>query len=292
MWDFFACDSDLPDYDVIDRYRLLAIGASESRPAPNETIQLRALVSEPDTTTYSWQWCPFSAGADRSYECLLPFSELPNSTSWPTYDLGTEAEPTLSFNISSAIVDELCQAISLLPIPDGRVAVDCRIGLPIIVRLVVQSEGTEIIGIKNLIIRTNSEVQHRNANPRITDLEVLLGGQAQQLSNLAVENEYDMVLDIADDQSETYFNFDDGQDVREELTVTWFKTAGESDSSRTTFLPDDDVDFGNLRNNTYKLATADRPEDGQVRFFLVIRDDRDGVDWIILDATVSGGENE
>ncbi|HIN86280.1 MAG TPA: hypothetical protein EYN06_07355, partial [Myxococcales bacterium] len=58
----FACRGDLPEPSLIDKLRVLAIRADMPESTPGSTIQLDALVIEPNGLEVSYEW----------YACFIP----------------------------------------------------------------------------------------------------------------------------------------------------------------------------------------------------------------------------
>lgn len=91
-----ACGEPFDRSSLIVGYRLLAIETLTPTAAPDGEVSLAVVDHDTEadrTATYTFSVCPFSFGANVSYECLLPETEL---------KLPSSSEPALSVNLATA----------------------------------------------------------------------------------------------------------------------------------------------------------------------------------------------
>ncbi len=277
-----ACSTDLPEYDHVEGFRLLTIAADHPTPQKDQETTVSALVVGGESLEYRWSWCPFSAGAFESYRCLFPQDGL--GAGWPSYELGTSEQAKVSFPASPEQIERLCQELSMLPIPDGRSPMDCSLGLSVLVKLElkaqVNGELREVIAVKRLMLLSDPDTAHINTNPQIGAFSVRLenDGSGQDSDSLQWLKKYDCSLSVSEDMVEEYPD-EMGLMTSERLVVTWFRSGGTIKNTRTAYLPSED-DFTALTKNTFELEEEDKFQGDEMKFYLVLRDDRGGVSWM------------
>ncbi len=122
-----------------------------------------------------------------------------------------------------------------------------------------------------------------NRHPRVARLRVLQGGVERADPVIAAGSRSELVVEWASEDAEVYPVFDVVAqrliDRREQLRVSWFASSGHLAEARTG---PDDLDALSARNEWIAPATS-----GPVHLWIVLRDERGGVDWRELDLVVA-----
>lgn len=301
-----GCMDELPSYNEIDGFRLLAIGADHPWLLPEQTTELNALIASDTSTagvTYDWSWCPFTSGSAGGYECAVTREELqaqinasnpPAPIVVPPFELGTTATVGFTYPFDELVVSGFCEALTMIEdIPEFVTIPSCDNRLPITIRLEV-SDGTErVVAVKEvqLVFGFGSTV---NTNPVATGLSASLDsnedgeGDGPELDlatrpELQRDEDYALTLDLSEDQSESFTRENPEtmmeETAREVLTVTWFVRGGEVERGRTGFI-DGEVPIDIAQSNVWSIPRAVDFEDDTAEIIVVVRDGRGGTSWL------------
>jgi hypothetical protein len=296
----FGCSDDLPSFFDIEKFRLLGLSSSPPTIRQDETATLSALVTE-DGAEYQWSWCPLSSGAFGGFECAISEEELQATIdealgegviTIPPYDLGSDPTATWSFDLPAEGFQAFCDFINMgrEDLPDGADFPDCEEGYDLQIRLDTRLGDEMVTGVRDLRLLLDEDDQ-ANQNPSI------LGVRAVELDDggdevgpdivfapdtpaqLERNKVYKLYLDIDEADAETYLEVPVGEtepvEVRDDLTVAWFREGGDFDKNRTGFI-DGTSEFELLLENELTTPAADEYEDTQLRLFWTIRDNRGG----------------
>ncbi|MEM6731722.1 MAG: hypothetical protein AAF658_09205, partial [Myxococcota bacterium] len=120
-----------------------------------------------------------------------------------------------------------------------------------------------------------------NVNPIVSGIALRMGDSLSLLDPsdrpvVPVGATRDLVAEVPEESAESY----PGEDgvVRERLILSWFTTAGELGSERDTFI-DGERGFDEARDVEWTAPPPGDAVDGAVDFYVVVRDDRGGVNW-------------
>jgi hypothetical protein len=294
-----GCRPDFPPFNRVTSLRVLAIQSDPPTPATGETATLSALVFNPTddpTLTYSWSWCPFPGPSGQGHQCLITEAEanalavqLGQGTPLPSFDLGTDPTAMLSNAIDSGILATLCAGI-----PGAPQKPNCADGFPIQVSLTVKTEGTGAEHQVDAVVTMHwwfLTDTSSNANPSIDKLTATIGGVTSELTEPATIDTITLPRDVKTpiDASVTlataaqvYDGLDDDMNpatgLRERLFLTWFVETGGTEDTRTSFIdgitPPEDLG----KNGWYPALSKDYAK-SDARIFVVIHDNRGGVNW-------------
>ena len=231
--------------------------------------------------------------------------------------VSTDPVVDLPFLFPAETIANLCAMLDDIDLPPFVTRPECNGRFPVTIyleigpRLQAGTDETAIdpllreVGFRtiDLLYDTTLEANPPNQNPRIDSLSIARQGTGMFIETsstvptvLQFDRTYDLRIDVSDNQSERFEPSDDDIPDRESLTVTWFIEGGSTDSTRTGFLPADDSDFSDLTDNEWttpkRADFADRfGEDRRdARLFLVIRDNRGGLSWLIRDVRFNDAE--
>ncbi|MEQ9496290.1 MAG: hypothetical protein RIT81_05515 [Deltaproteobacteria bacterium] len=273
-----GCGDDFSPYNEVDGFRLLAIRATPPELRPGEDVELTALVVGDDAPRFTWRWCAVTRGPGERHTCAIQDgeieSELPNAL------LSTSTSATFAWPADPRVTDALCDLAAQREAPNGAPRLDCASERPeLYVRLEVESAAGERVIALHALPLVLDDVP-RNTNPAPDDVHVEVAGAMKPIEGARLEGEVQLELRVPEAAAETY-----GGD-REILRATWFVTGGETDAMRTAFIPGDAAaTFAELTRNVWILPTAPR----EVTLYLVLRDDRGGVSWLVRRAVVEVG---
>jgi hypothetical protein len=289
-----GCGEDFDPYNRLNSLRVLAIASEPVAPAPSETTTLTPLVytkQDEPVLTYAWSWCPLSIGADDSETCPIDEAQFgavaaESGVAAPAYDLGSE--PTASF--THVFAPELLEAFCSESF-QGRSILDCEHGFPVQVKLIVTTQAETLVSVRTLHLGLADTSP--NANPVIDGISIEPPDeQEQRLPDDAESPEPPQIMvprstetltraEVSPAAAEVYAGQDeDGENVtkRERLVFTWFVESGETDSVRTSFVPDR-LPLPEALENLWKPAAVEDYPAATARLVVVVRDDRGGVGW-------------
>ncbi len=281
--------------------------------------------------TYAWSWCPLAGAANDGYPCLLPQEQLaallgPAAQAVPAYDLGTG--PTASFTVGfdPALLKPFCRtdqpagaASDAGAAPDAGAAsdagaaadagaasdagaaadagappaiIDCTLGFPVQVRLVVNAAGDEVVSVRTLHLRLDAQAP-ANTNPQIVGLAATfkLNEDNDETFDVAFDSTNSVMLPrqkatslkavVTPEQSEPYTDKDEmGQPLaaKERLFLTWFVESGRTSPERTSFI-DGVVLLADASKSKWTPGSMEDYPAATARLFVIIRDNRGGVSW-------------
>lgn len=292
-----ACDGSFSPYSEIEGPRLLAVRASPAAVAPGASTRVDALVVGADITTFQWRWCPVVGGPNNGFECVVDeesVSELFGDTP-VSFDLGSEAFATFEHPVSGAAVDTICEGLTAVELPNLANTIDCTDGLPVQVVVEADLDGQQVIAIKEVVLLSSANsVLASNQNPVIDGIAIR-GDDGQELipmggdtpPTFAVGETVELVAEIPDSSAEPVVAADGS--TRERLIMSWFTTAGEFDPERETFV-DGERGFDEARDVDWIAPPPGDAPEGQVDFFVVVRDDRGGVNWAEGSLSLEGAQ--
>ena len=312
-----ACSNELPAASFIDKLRVLAVRAEPPEIAPGDATTLDYLAVEPplpqndagvvpSPLSAVWLACALPSGSLTVAPCGvgsgMTASTMPpacaDQPSAPLCLIGTDAVATYTSDLQvlgGAASTQLLITVAVADTPDGATA--CLLDL-------ANNDGIPtnpdhcVVSIKQLDISDPTQrTVAANTNPTLADfyattpsgLGITLdapGGTWQYApgNDLA---QWDVAAHRSDDAAEPK---SDG--TYEELTVSWFTTAGEIDGDRSLYLPPGCNDPASCASQlpetgadtlwyapTAAQAAGFVDAGGAVDFWAVIRDDRGGVGW-------------
>lgn len=292
-----GCESDLPSYNQLQGFRVLALRASPPTLSQGESTTLDALTfveGEPNPSLrYRWSWCPARLPSAMGGDCALDeaaFARLLGlAQDEINFGLGEEATAKLTYPGQPEGYRMACEN-SAGSAAQGAVVFSCKGGFPISVRAdITYREQT---------IRVQKEVRLRfddlpaNKNPELgaisfrkvnstTDPESWPESTA---ARLALGERYEVHVKVDEASVERFVPeatvVDPSPKERpESLYISWFVSSGEMAENRTSFL-EDGASLAELGKNEWLLPKAGDEKRDAARTFLVLRDERGGVSWL------------
>jgi hypothetical protein len=285
-----ACsDPDFPVYNELDGFRVLALRTSPPDLVPGSATQLDALVYDAgDEVTWRWSLCPWPSDPNQGYACVV------NQALWdavwqdaglsdaPPLALGDAANPSVALPNDRSRLRAVCNALLVRLASAKTLPPDCEGTWRWSVQLAASAAGTTIEAVKSLPVLLG-EASERNANPVIERFSITRDGAAHALQDVPLEPDHDYALhvEIANDQAQEYTPPPvPGQAPsepgprREALIFTWFVEGGETDRVRSIYREGVESLSRAARNRWHTPATS-----GPARLFVVVRDNRGGVDF-------------
>lgn len=292
-----GCDTPLRPDSFVDALQVLAVRATPPWPAPGASATLEALVVAPpgETVRYAWSWCPFSGSAANGYPCL--FDELTlkaeldamlprSSATLPSYDLGEAATATLPHTVSPLLLRRLCNRAvdEALAGPET----DCDPGLWATVALVATTATETVRATKKVFLSFTTSAAD-NRNPAIGGVLWHQQGSARLLDDqgsvvLPHDAAHALNADVPDSGAETYAPTAGGAS-RERLLLSWFIDTGALDAGRFLFIPGE-TPLAQATANVWTLPSAPERVGSPARLWAVLRDNRDGADWVSVVVTI------
>ncbi len=268
-----------------------------------------------------WSFCPLQADSTLGFQCLITSVEdlevltgtvaLPPEFELAEFSefgllISTSSTAVLPFVLPAETISTLCDMIDEVDLPPFVTRPECNGRFPITVFLErgpfdPQSADPDavdpdrrVIAFRDvdLVYDPTLETNPPNQNPEISSLSVSRAGEQDFVLTstaapivLRYDTVYDLRIDVTPDQAEDFESGDDDEPNREQLTVTWFIEGGETEFTRTGFLPADDGDsFADLIDNEWTTPSSANFEGRtEAQLFLVIRDGRGGQSWIVRD---------
>jgi hypothetical protein len=308
-----GCTAPLPAASFVDKLRVLAVRAEPPELAPGETAALDLLAVAPRVAQddagaprkldVAWLACALPPGAATIAPCAAasPTSLPPSCRDAPHAPVCLVAlAPTASY---AAPADALGGAASAEVILTVAVADDDAGALGCLANVAanggVQSDTDHcVIAIKRLQLSDPARRQAAaNANPALADFTLTSpamlsqpldgDGAAWVYAPGRDKAAWDLVANRASDAAQQK---SDG--TFEQLTVSWYTTAGAIDGDLSYYLPSSCSAPGQCptlapelgADTTWFAPTAGEAAgvvgaDGVVQFWAVLRDDRGGVGW-------------
>jgi hypothetical protein len=282
-----GCEVDFEPYSRLTSLRVLAIKSEPAAPAPGEEVLLTPLVYTPmpdDAVTYAWSWCPLPGDADKGHPCLTTEADFAATVaredgSAPSFDLGNQPTARFVHPLDGATIARLCAET------ERRTGLpDCEGGLPVQIKVVVETASKRIEAVRVLRLRSDAETG-RNSNPAVdgmtAEMEELL--PVTEDAALQIPRREDTVIraNVSEDAAERYSGTDENgnpADLRERLLLSWFVESGDVVDSKTSFI-DGFTPLEDVIRTKWKPATAKEYARDTARLVVVIRDDRGGVGW-------------
>lgn len=264
----FGCDSDLAPYNLVDGFRLLAIAAEPADLEAGSSVTLTPLVVGDPAPSFRWRWCPVTRGVGEMHGCAVPdeafFAPLPSP------EVGTASVAQITWPADPAVTEALCARVDQVEAPVDAPRLACEDERPEILILleVTASTGERIVAVRPLSLVPNGG--RLNQNPRIQGIRA--GGRMLEEEATLGPGVFDLEMVIEPAASETL----EGGDP-EILRATWFVGGGEMDTTRTAFIPGDEVaTWDGFRSNRWTV-----PEGlDAVGLWVVVRDERGGTSWL------------
>ncbi|MBI2062020.1 MAG: hypothetical protein HYT87_20085 [Nitrospirae bacterium] len=271
-----ACGIDQGEPTFVDKPRILAMKAEPPEIQREGESRLSALVALPDDFDPSappplllWGLCELT-GTVTGQSCADPESAKVLGAGGPEESIPI-ADPTPPPPILSGDGEKNHQGISAppefsmqpLPVP-----------VPFLIGLFAKAGDREMKAFKRFIVSGST---NPNRNPVITDV-MIDGAPLADLSALEPEREYTLEVQVPEDAAQSYADLSPtggGREKTEDLFIAWFSTAEGLEKDRS---------FGVPYENKWR-APRKPPESGKVRFWVVLHDSREGVDWKSFDLT-------
>jgi len=288
----WSCSEDLAEVTALDKLRILGVRATQPALAEGETATLDALVFDPQgrEVSYAWSWCPARVEPTAGFPCpvtqqafdgLLLGAGL-DPSEFPPLALGSEPTATWAYPGSPASVKRLCQLISA-DLPTGGASRRCDEPLVVTIKLRVHADDDELVAIRSLSLLPTAEGQNHNPELLAWSARPAGGGESVALVDGATLDRgatYTLLASTADDSAEHYRPPPRAQapppsDVQEGLILSWYSAGGAHAASRTG-TAEGEV---SLEAATQTVWTAPTGVDEAV-LFVVLRDDRGGMDWL------------
>lgn len=327
-----GCGGDLPVASFVEKLRVLAVQAEPPEVAPGETTQLDVLAVQPPVpmldggppspTTYLWLACRIAPGASEQLPCGLQADQRVTQTlppdckdepSAPLCYLGTDRRASYTPDAGALGDDGTGQVLITTVVadtPEG--AIGC---------LLAAAENDArpqdpdhcVLSLKRLRVSAKDRLLPDgkpavpNQNPRLVDFGYTPptgdGVSLFEAQGFDPAPEQDakagvVVARRTPESAELEPAYDDEGAFTgyqyEQLTVSWFVTAGSLSSSRALFRPADPAcptqldcpmtppdELATTKWTPPTAGEADRfTTDGTVHFYAVVRDDRGGVSWV------------
>jgi hypothetical protein len=245
-----ACGPSFPPVSLVTELRVLAVRADAPEMRPGDTALLTALVVDP-------------RGAGREV----------------TITWGVCTPPGLVTDLLTCQDPENVRPLGVGPSVTVRAPSDYLESGPrgrtdrrfMYVVFLAQAGDERVAGFKELLV--TSRMEPLNQNPRLQAARATAHEGGATLTEAEAGELVTVVAEVEEASREEYQ--EDGEAKKEELAFSWFATAGTWKSNRT-----------------FEEATNDwtAPLEPQtVQLWVVVRDDRNGVDWRTFTLVVHGG---
>lgn len=287
-----GCVEQFAPASQIKDLRVLAIRADIPEARPGETIQLDALIANPDGVftppLVAWTTCfpKLIGGVDACASGEEPQQFLgvgPSITATIPEDIALfpEGDPNAQSTVlltmvacDSAIIEECVSC--------NEDFTDCTFG----------SEAAEFeVALKRIIV-SNRDDATRNHNPDLTDILAAPTGGDFVLLPEGVSTPMDVCSDLtlraqADPltaETFTEIQFGEPVEITEDLETSFFVNVGAVGSDRIFNGVGKGVEPG-VADNGYFLIAGDPEPTGDISLFFVLRDDRGGADFAVRTIT-------
>jgi hypothetical protein len=309
-----GCSPEFDPYLRLQDLRVMAIQSNPVAPVPGESTTLTPLVYVPNgmpEPTYAWSWCPLVGTASDGYPCQFTEAQLAQQLQaaggdpsvLPPYNLGTQPTAVFPHTIPPAWFTPFCTPTT----PGGRSLVNCDLGFPVQIRLVVRlPDGSATIdSVRTLNLRLESETAP-NLNPVVSGIsatEVLPRPPGSDPKADAPTRVVDMTdgtavtlrrqrnnkirVAVFADQSQPYID----KDARgmplpsgERLYISWFIETGDARHQTTSYIPGESS-IERFLENEWRPESPQDYAPNTSRVYAIVRDNRGGVSWRV--ATVN-----
>ena len=258
--------SDFDPRSLLNAPRVVGVVAEPPEVGPGGSVRLTSIEYGEEIESRTWSLCLISLGVFVDFACLDEALEIVLPSDEASIDISFTEEDVDLFALLSSFIAEQgleeamagCGAACVGPDGERRPYFDVQIKLD-----TRWSDGTEMTTYKSVRVRFD-EVE-LNTNPDISDLlvdglespEPVAPGDTVRLT---VSNDSSLLQRYEDGGGRTY---------DEELTLTWYSTAGEFASA---------VTFGEDLDAVLRLPSELIDDDIQV--LVVARDGRGGTDYL------------
>jgi hypothetical protein len=296
-----GCDAKFPEYNELEGFRVLALRASSPAVHAGDTVSLDALVfldsGSLDDVTFAWSWCPLRLPSSEGGDCATDERGFEQALGLPAgsldFDLGTNPEAQLKVPGVAAIYEAACtNGSGGGKSSDKAFVFACDGGFPISIRADISHQGQTIQAEKDVVVVYDATIA-LNQNPMLGALSyretsvatrVLTPWADGKRPAFRLGKTYHIESAVAESTAETFQPAPTAvtphpSPRRESLYITWFITTGKTKSRRSTYI-DGSVDIQTLRENEWTLPKARDEKKRAASLFLVLRDERGGVDWL------------
>jgi hypothetical protein len=287
-----GCSEDFPPFNHLRSLRVLAIQSEPAAPLSGETSTITPLVFTPDddpSLTYAWSWCPAPGPAESGHQCLISEDELRTilgpDVPFPSFDLGMAPTAMLQNGLPPELLAAICAGAA-----PGVPRPNCAGGFPVQVSLRVTTDTDQVDSVVTGRWRFDPDAHAPNANPVVDGLTAKLpGADPQPLTSMLADDTITLPRKTATrvdaaaapEASETYAGLDDDgvpATLRERLFITWFVEGGDTDDSRTSYIPDR-TPFETMLRNVWTVEEKRLYARDDARIYVVLHDNRGGVGW-------------
>lgn len=297
-----ACGGELEEQYNVDRLRVLGVVAEPPGVAYGESVELTPIIARglerTESLHYEWQVCLFSGGIDTFFACPEAVGDVP----FPNI-LAQGNDPTLTFDqdfLDPDSLEALCAALdevaSSPDLPPGLTLPKCGSGLPATVRVKVCEEtpgcddlDAEIATRTLTLVRDeHKDRADRNQNPEILSLSVD-GILAQEDGSTVItltkakDQDLELLVDIPRSSIQRYTpTRPPGEEVserEEDLRLSWHVTVGDFFKSQGFYM-EGKATYEELLENKVSFDLSEITLPTEIRFWLVLRDNRGGYGWL------------
>ena len=296
-----ACNEEFTSYELLTGTRLLAVRADNPSLSEGEMATLDALVftASGEEVSYRWSWCPVQGNPSDGFVCPITDSDLERmlpppadgADPFPSLGLGDGEVAELPYPGDRALVAGLCEAIRSQPHPTHVAMPTCDRGLDVFVKVEIVTPTTTVTAVKEVELLIDLDAEP-NANPVLEGLDISAAGTEMELvidevNELPAASPFTLSLRLADGSVESFDPAPTLEDpspaARDEKPMfTWFVEAGELDFTRTGVV-DGTSSLEEAVQNVWRLGASG----DEVRFVVVARDGRGGMDWAQRSVRVS-----
>jgi hypothetical protein len=299
-----GCDSDLPAYNHLEGFRVLALRASAPSLHQGESTTLDALTFvEPDPAPalrYRWSWCPARLPSARGGGCAVDeatFARLLGlEGGGVSFDLGDQATAQLAYPGQAAAYQAVCANAAGTATP-GEFVFSCEGGFPISVRAEI-THGEQTILIQKDVRLLFGDLP-ANKNPLLGTVSIATVNEGTSPRSwaegtavrLALGERYQIQVAVDEASAELFVPEatvvdPSPKERRESLYISWFVSSGDTDLDRTSFIKEG-VSLAEFGRNEWMLPKAGDEERDAARLFVVLRDERGGVSWLSRSAELA-----
>lgn len=288
-----SCGPEFDPYNELEGLRVLAVRSEPAELTESETARLDALLynATKDETRTTWSVCPWNGDPNDGYECPVDaavferaYQKAGLTIAPQALSLGSSGTAELTFPGTREEAQKLCFALTDILRDSPTAPPDCNVRWEWTVSLVAEAGERRISTVKNVALLLD-DAEEPNQNPKLTafgierDDDSLLPLSSDAELELRKGEEHALRAKVSDDAAELYVPLAvPGQkkpDAElETLTFTWFVDAGSTERVRSTYI--DGVESIKEAGQTDWNAPDDARD---VRMFVVLRDQRGGVDF-------------
>jgi hypothetical protein len=298
-----GCDGNLPEYNQLKGFRVLALRASPPTLSEGESTTLDALTfveGEPNPSLrYRWSWCPARLPSAIGGDCALDEGELAHVLGVDrdelSFELGDEATAELAYPASPEVFRAACE--NSADSEAQHAVFSCEGGFPVSIRADI-TYREQTIRIQKEIWLLFGDLP-ANENPELGAVSFLKvnGGTDPEswpedtAARLALGGRYEVRVEVDETSAELFVPEATVVDPspaekREALYISWFVSSGETNEKRTSFIQGG-VSLAEFGKNEWLLPKAGDEKRDAARMFLVLRDERGGVSWLARQAELT-----